>query len=146
MISVHREMLLLRIVLNLNVLAFFLTMALVGFSDPCNPIDLATSNLPVAIEKTFDIGTLIGHTVSVQQGDHRASMRVSQRRKTAGSLAIASAHLTFYPGTPVEMPILTAAVFREPAGQYDERPLRSIGWRSQTEESGNRRLHGDQRS
>lgn len=110
MISVHRDISILRIFLNPSVAAFFLTIALVGLSDPCSPIAHASGNQPVEIKKTFDYGTLIEHTVSVQQGDHRASMRLSQRRQTAGSVVIDSAHLTFYPGTPAEMPQLTAPV------------------------------------
>lgn len=112
MISVHRVIHQSRICLNLSFIFFYLSIALAGLSDPDSRVAHATGSLPVEIEKTFDYGTLIEHTVSIQQGNHRASMRLSQRRKTAESVGVTSAHLTFYPGTPTERSQLTTAIFK----------------------------------
>lgn len=84
---------------------FYLTMLFVLPTAHC------TSDLPTPIEKTFDYGTLIEHTVSAQKGPHRVAMRLSQRRETEGSLTIASARLRFYQKTEAGVPLLTVPIF-----------------------------------
>jgi hypothetical protein len=78
---------------------------------PFHPAAHATTDMPAEIEKTFDYGTLIEHTVSVQRGFHQVSMRLSQRRQAEGSVTILSAHLTFHPGTEKGKPLLTVPLF-----------------------------------
>lgn len=70
-----------------------------------------TSDLPTQIEKTFDFGTLVEHTISAQKGSHRVVMRLSQRREAENSMTIASAHLTFHQETEAEVPLLTVPIF-----------------------------------
>jgi hypothetical protein len=78
---------------------------------PFYPAAHAATDMPAEIEKTFDFGTRIEHTVSVQKGFHRVSMQLSQRREAEGSVRILSAHLTFHPGTEVGKPLLTVPIF-----------------------------------
>ena len=94
--------------------SFFVCMcafAFVFLPDGCSTVAHATGDMPADIEKTFDYGTLIEHTVSVQKGIHRVSLRLSQRREAEGSTIIAGAHLTFYPGTEPGVPLLTVPIF-----------------------------------
>ncbi len=86
-------------------------LALVFLSGACGPVAHAATDMPAEIEKTFDFGTLIEHTVSVQKGTHRVSLRLSQQRETEGSTSIVSAHLTFYPGIEPGMPLLSVPNF-----------------------------------
>ncbi|BBO70822.1 hypothetical protein DSCA_47520 [Desulfosarcina alkanivorans] len=80
-------------------------------AQPNGPAALASTDMPAEIEKTFDSGTLIEHTVSVKKGFRRVSLRLSQRREAEGSVCILSAHLTFHPGTVVGKPLLTTPMF-----------------------------------
>ncbi len=97
--------------MNVNIIVSLVTLALVFLPDFSGTAAHAASDLPAEIEKTFDYGTLIEHTVSVQKNSHRVSMRLSQRRESEGSVSIASAHLTFYPGTEAESPLLSVPIF-----------------------------------
>ncbi len=72
---------------------------------------LAAGDSPPAIEKTFDVGTTVEHTVTMRKGIHRIALRLSQHRTTAGAPAIASAHLDVIPDTSPGSPLLTAPVF-----------------------------------
>lgn len=93
---------------------FFISLfalALVYLPGQCRPVAHAAADMPVAIKKTFDVGTLIEHTVSVQKGAHQVSLRLSQRRETEGSVSIVGAHLAFYPDTEPDTPLLTVPMF-----------------------------------
>jgi hypothetical protein len=97
--------------MNVSFFISLLALALVYLPDPCSPVAHAATDMPAEIEKTFDFGTLIEHTVSVQRGAHRVSLRLSQRRETEGSVSIVGAHLTFYPDTEPSTPLLTVPIF-----------------------------------
>ena len=84
---------------------FYLT--LLGLS----PAAHCTGDLTTQIEKTFDYGTLIEHTISAQRGPHRVSLRLRQRREAEGSMTIASAQLTFYQEAKAGAPLLTVPIF-----------------------------------
>ncbi len=88
-----------------------LALALVHLPDPCNPVAHAATDMPAEIEKTFDFGTLIEHTVSAQKRAHRVSLRLSQRRENEGSMRIVGAHLAFYPDTGPGTPLMTVPIF-----------------------------------
>ncbi|MBC2711390.1 MAG: hypothetical protein HGJ94_10465 [Desulfosarcina sp.] len=88
-------------------IAIFCFILVLGVSPAAHCI----SDIPTQIEKTFDYGTLIEHTISAQNGPHRVAMRLSQRREAEGSVTIASAHLTFYHETEAGMPLLTVPIF-----------------------------------
>ena len=47
------------------------------------------------IEKTFDYGTLIEHTIAVEQGPYRAALHLSQRRQAENSPVIVRSHLAY---------------------------------------------------
>lgn len=97
--------------MNVSFCISLLALALVFLPDPCNRPSHAATDMPAEIEKTFDFGTLIEHTVSVQKGTHRGSLRLSQRREAEGSVSIVGAHLTFYPDTGPNTPLLTVPIF-----------------------------------
>jgi len=97
--------------MNVSFFVSLFALALIFLPDVDSPVAHATTDMPAEIEKTFDFGTLIEHTVSVQKGIHRVSLRLSQRRETEGSENIVGAHLTFYPDTEPSAPLLTLPVF-----------------------------------
>jgi len=97
--------------MNVSFFVSLFALALVFLSDAHSPVAHATADMPAEIEKTFDFGTLIEHTVSVQKGTHRVSLRLSQRRETEGSMSIVSAHLTFFPGIEPGTPLLSVPLF-----------------------------------
>ena len=76
------------------------------------PTAHATGDIPIKIEKTFDFGALIEHTVTIERGLYRVSMRLSRRRESKGSANRDGAHLTYdfsaTPGTPP----MTAPIFK----------------------------------
>ena len=59
---------------------------------------------PVQIEKNFDQGTLITHTLKLVQPPHIVSLHVSQRRAAEGSDDIQQTYLRFRYETPEEGP------------------------------------------
>ncbi|WP_372678495.1 hypothetical protein [Desulfosarcina sp.] len=97
--------------MNVDFFISLLAFALVCLTNPCSPVAHAAPDLPAEIEKTFDLGTLIEHTVSVQRGAHRVSLRLSQRRASEDSVSIVGAHLAFYPNTEPGTPLLTVPIF-----------------------------------
>lgn len=97
--------------MNISLIASLLSSIFLFLALPCHPAAHAATDMPAEIEKTFDFGTLIEHTVSVQKGIHRVSMQLSQRREAEGSVSILSAHLTFHPGTEMGKPLLTIPIF-----------------------------------
>ena len=66
---------------------------------------------PVQIEKTFDQGTLITHTLKLVQPPHIVSLHVSQRRAAEGSDDIQQTYLRFRYETPEEAPPMTRTEF-----------------------------------
>jgi hypothetical protein len=66
---------------------------------------------PVQIEKTFDQGTLIAHTLKLVQPPHIVSLHVSQRRAAEGSDDIQQTYLMFRYETPEEAPPMTRTEF-----------------------------------
>lgn len=72
---------------------------------------VATGGIPAKIEKTFDFGTLIEHTVTVEYGPYRATLRLSQRRASEGSSTILDAHLNYSSATTNDTPQMTVSVF-----------------------------------
>ena len=97
--------------MNVSFFVSLFALAFVFLTDACGHPAYAATDMPAEIEKTFDYGTLIEHTVSIQKGIHRVSLRLSQRREAEGSVRIGSAHLTFYPGTEPGTPLLTVPIF-----------------------------------
>lgn len=97
--------------MNIRSIASLFSLVFLILTVPYRLAALAATDMPAKIEKTFDYGTLIEHTVSVQKGFHRVSMRLSQRREAAGSVSILSAHLTFHPDTDAGKPLLTLPIF-----------------------------------
>ena len=97
--------------MNIRLIASLFLLVFLFLPLPFRSAALAATDMPAEIEKTFDYGTLIEHTVTVQKGVHRVSMRLSQRREAAGSVSILSAHLTFDPGTDKGKPLLTLPIF-----------------------------------
>ncbi len=65
----------------------------------------------VQIEKNFDQGTLITHTLRLVHQTHTVSLHLSQRRTAEGSDTIAQAHLGFRHGAPEGTPPMTQAEF-----------------------------------
>jgi hypothetical protein len=66
---------------------------------------------PVQIEKTFDQGTLITHTLKLVQPPHIVSLHVSQRRAAEGSGDIQQTHLRFRYEAPEEASPMTRTEF-----------------------------------
>ena len=83
--------------MNVSFFVSLFALAFVFLPDACGRVAHSATDMPAEIEKTFDYGTLIEHTVSIQKGIHRVSLRLSQRREAEGSVRIGSAHLTFSP-------------------------------------------------
>jgi len=77
----------------------------------CPPAVRAAPNAGPAIEKTFDHGTLIEHTISTSQGPYRASLRLSQRRRAEGSPAIVHSWLSFRNEPSTDQPAMPLSVF-----------------------------------
>ncbi len=65
----------------------------------------------VQIEKTFDQGTLITHTLKRVQPPHIVSLNVIQRRTAEGSDDIQQTYLRFRYETPEEVPPMTRTEF-----------------------------------
>jgi hypothetical protein len=97
--------------MNVRFFVSLFALAWVCLPAPCSSDAHAATDMPAEIEKTFDFGTLIEHTVSVQKGVHRVSLRLSQRRETEGSASIVAAHLAFTPDTEPGTPLLTVPLF-----------------------------------
>jgi hypothetical protein len=100
-----------RVAMNIRLIASLFALVFLFWPFAYRSAAMAATDIPAQIEKTFDYGTLIEHTVSVQKGLHRVSMRLSQRREAAGSVCILSAHLTFHPDTDTGKPLLTVPIF-----------------------------------
>ncbi len=63
------------------------------------------------IEKTFDYGTLIEHTIRTRRGPHRAVLHLSQRRRIEKSPVIISSRLAFRYETHDGHALMTVPVF-----------------------------------
>jgi hypothetical protein len=90
-------------------------LCLLGF----NPIAAAdTSGRPpsVQIEKTFDQGTLITHTLTLVNPPHTVSLNVSQRRASEGSEDIEHTYLGFRHKAPEDAPPMTQQEFERSFG------------------------------
>lgn len=92
-------------------IALLMAIGMTLLAWPMHSTAHASGDLPPQIEKTFDYGTLVEHTVGIQRGIYRISMRLSQRRAAEGSPSMVAAHLTFYPDSAPGAPPLTAPVF-----------------------------------
>lgn len=77
-----------------------------------SPTAHATGDMPIKIEKTFDFGPLIEHTVTVERGLYRVSMRLIRRRESKDSLNRFGAHLTYEFATTPGTPPMTAPIFK----------------------------------
>lgn len=66
---------------------------------------------PVQIEKTFDQGTLITHTLKLVHRTHTVTLLLSQRRVAEGADTIAHAHLGFRYEAAEGVPPMTRAEF-----------------------------------
>jgi|GEM_PF-5804961 len=73
--------------------------------------DESGSAQPVQIEKTFDKGTLISHTLTLVRPPHTVWLHVSQRRISEDADAIAHTDLRFNHKVPEEAAPLTRAEF-----------------------------------
>ncbi|BBO78086.1 hypothetical protein DSCW_55030 [Desulfosarcina widdelii] len=77
----------------------------------CPPVARAAPNAVPVIEKTFDHGTLIEHTISTSEGPYRATLRLSQRRRAEGSPAIVHSWLSFHIESSASHPAMPISVF-----------------------------------
>jgi len=77
----------------------------------CPPVVRAAPNAGPVIEKTFDHGTLIEHTLSTSEGPYRATLRLSQRRRAEGSPAIVHSWLSFRNESSTGQPAMPISVF-----------------------------------
>jgi hypothetical protein len=84
-------------------------MVLLSFA--CLPAARAAPNALPVIEKTFDHGTLIEHTVSASRGPYRATLRLSQRRRDEGSPSIVHSWLSFRNESSAGQPAMPTPVF-----------------------------------
>jgi len=66
----------------------------------------------VTMEKTFDHGTLIEHTLTRVSPPHTVSLRVSQRRTAESSGTIEQTDLAFGHQAPADAPSMTRAAFQ----------------------------------
>lgn len=92
---------------------FFLlvsVLALLPLAGP--PAARAAPNAEPVIEKTYDHGTLIEHTISTSEGPYRATLRLSQRRRAEGSPAIVHSWLSFHNGSSAGQPAMPISVFK----------------------------------
>lgn len=85
-------------------------LSIIGFNHGA-AADESGSAQPVQIEKTFDQGTLITHTLKLDRPPHTLSLYVSQRRTAEGSEDIAHTHLGFSHKTAEEAAPMTMAEF-----------------------------------
>ena len=86
------------------------TMAAISFPAGILPA-YASEDLAPVVEKTFDHGTLIEHTISVKQGPYAAALRLSQRRQAEDSPVIASSHLAYQYRAEEGQPAMPASLF-----------------------------------
>ena len=87
-----------------------LLLCLLGFIPPA-AVDASGPQPSVQIEKTFDQGTLITHTLTLVNPPHTVSLIVSQRRAAEGSEDIAHTYLGFRHKAPEEALPLTEVEF-----------------------------------
>jgi hypothetical protein len=73
--------------------------------------DAAVGSPSVKIEKTFDQGTLIEHTLTMVHPPHTVSLHVSQRRTAEGSETIAHTYLAFRHEAPEDAALMTRVEF-----------------------------------
>ena len=85
-------------------------MALLSLNSP--PVARAAPNAGPVIEKTFDHGTLIEHTVSTSQGPYQATLRLSQQRRAEGSPAIVHSWLSFRNEPSAGQPAMPISVLK----------------------------------
>jgi hypothetical protein len=77
----------------------------------CPPVARAAPNAMPVIEKTFDHGTLIEHIISTSDGPYRATLRLSQRRRTEGSPSIVHSMLSFRNESSTGQPAMPTPIF-----------------------------------
>ena len=74
---------------------FFVLLLLVSVS--VTKAFSASADISIAVEKTFDHGTLIDHKITARDANNTVTVIYSQRRRHDGSDQIAKAFLTFRP-------------------------------------------------
>jgi hypothetical protein len=87
-----------------------MVLSLAGFRHDA-AVHAANLTRPVQIEKTFDHGTLITHTLKVHQPPHTVLLYLNQRRVAEGADTIAYAHLGLRYEAPEGAPPMTRAEF-----------------------------------
>jgi len=89
----------------------FLAPVMVLLPAACPPVTRAAPNAVPVVEKTFDHGTLLEHTISTSDGPYRATLRLSQRRRAEGSPSFAHSWLSFRNESSVGQPAMPTPVF-----------------------------------
>ena len=87
-----------------------MVLSLAGFNHDA-AVHAASLYRPVQIEKTFDQGTLITHTLKLVHQTHTVSLHLSQRRVAEGADTIAHAHLELRHEATEGAPPITQAEF-----------------------------------
>jgi hypothetical protein len=99
--------------INRGCIFYLLAAMLCYHSSAATEVAHVTSEEPPTIEKTFDAGTLVEHTIITRKGSYEAALRLSQRRQAEGSPTIVSSHLRLQLDSAIGQESMTLPMFEQ---------------------------------